>query len=332
MVQGIRPGQPQQTMTSTGKVTVTTSSSKQPSLFGNGQPEKFGGKHNTKRDPNAEQERAKNKFANTDAGKAASQARYDAAAAASRDRTAAARDEVKPPSKPKKELPYAPPCHHKHPPYPVADGFTVIGGSGITPFNKDCDIYCSLDHAGPVSMPWEAGGPYCFVFEIKNYGVPNNVESFKKLVTWLVGQVQKGRKVHVGCMAGHGRTGMVLAAMRMEMAGDKDAIMHVRNNYCDQAVETDGQIKWLMDHYDMNKAPPRVKKGGGTNVSASSVGAVRHGNWDDPFDTGFDKANTGRYDDIERQPQHTSWVANSPWLRELEGPAADLGDEAWYEV
>ena len=317
MVQAIRPGKPQ--------FTATTSSSKQPSLFGNGQDEKFGGTYNTKRDPNAEQERAKNKYAQTTAGKAAAQRRYDVA----REKEVAPREASKP------NVPPPTPCHHKHPPYPVADGYTVIGGSGIAPFNKDCEIYCSLDRAGLVSMPWETDGPYCFVFEVKNYGVPNNVEGFKKLVTWLAAQIKKGRKVHVGCMAGHGRTGMVLAALRMELTGDKDAIMHVRNNYCDQAVETAAQIKWLVDHYGMNTAPPRVNRGGGASVSATAVGAVKHGNWDDKddwddLDTGFARANVGRYDNIERKSQHTSWVANSPWLRELEGPPANLGDTAWY--
>mgnify|MGYP001615908168 CR=1 FL=1 len=254
-------------------------------------------------------------------------------------------------------------CHHTHPAYPVAEGFTVLGGSGISPFHTDCDIYVSFDKAtypGTRSLPWEAGED--FIFYIKNYGVPDDPAAFRKMVEWLAEQIKAGKKVHLGCMAGHGRTGMVLAALRMHMAGDKDAITHVRTNYCDQAMETDGQIKWLMTHWGVNVAPPRKKKYAESATTASKVGAIKNGVWDDhtpaskagnewfddPYDDpfGFDSANAGRFDapplpDLNaRTKDQTSWVANSPWQKEAEPvqlaatpetPPADLGDTPWYE-
>lgn len=310
MVQGIGPGKPQ----------VTIKQPTQQSLFGNGQEGKLS--NQPPRDLKAEEERAKAKFKNTTAGKhAGTTATYTPV-----------EKKAQKPAAPKAPPPA--PCHYKHPPYPVFEGFTVIGGSGIVPHVKDCDVYCSLDRAGDTSMPWDIG-PVRFVWEIKNYGVPTDVVGFKRMVTYLAEQIKKGKRVHVGCMAGHGRTGMVLAALRFEMAGDKDAIMHVRTNYCDQAVETDGQIKWLMDHYGMSKAPPRKSKHIQTSgsKSASEAGAFRKGDWDS-----FDTANNSRYDvetstasTEERAPHQNSWAANSPWLRELEGPPANLGEQAWYD-
>ena len=272
----------------------------------------------------AEEQRAKEKFAQTSAGKVAKPYGTALGPVDAAERAAA---------KPTK-VAYAPSCHLAHPPYPVFEDFTVIGGSGIFPHVKDCDVYCSLDRNGTTSMPWETGATR-FVWEIKNYGVPTDVAGFKHMVTYLAGKIKEGKKVHVGCMAGHGRTGMVLAALRFEMAGDPDAIMHVRNNYCNQAVEPDGQIKWLMDHYGMNKAPPREKKYKAASTSASSAGAFKKGDWADEFDT----ANEYRFDDngalpdtTPREPHQNSWAANSPWLKELEGPPAQLEeDKAWYE-
>lgn len=329
MVQGISKGKPQ--------VTITSS---QQSLFGNGQEGSLSGQP---RDPKAEEERAKAKFQKTQAGQTQAKAGvYGGANIDNAERAAAGNPQR---SMPKITKPAAPKvaaapyvqCHFKHPPYPVLEGFTVLGGSGISPHIKDCDVYCSLDHQGQSSMPWETGAVR-FVWEIKNYGVPNDVVGFKRMVDYLEAQIKAGKKVHVGCMAGHGRTGMVLAALRMQMAGDKDAIMHVRNNYCDQAVETDAQIKWLMDHYGMNKAPPRVKKYAAKPAGAAGQSFVK-GNWKDDFES----ANSGRVfeddDDFEstasteaRAPHQTSWAANSPWLRELEGPSANLTpDQTWYE-
>lgn len=191
-------------------------------------------------------------------------------------------------------------CHHKHPPYPVADGIVIYGGSGNHPHITDCDVYVGLDDGarpGRRSWPWETG--YDFVFPIKNFGVPASVDDFRALIDWLDGQLRGGKKVHVGCMAGHGRTGMVLAALRAKMHSPAQAIQHVRENYCKSAVETAGQVAWLVDHFgvdtaaasekyaDLGTAKPTWSKQANstsTGFVKTSGGAIKPSGWITPDD------------------------------------------------
>lgn len=235
------------------------------SLFGNGQDDRLANPADRKPSAADRQAAAAEKFSKTGEGQRL--------AAAPKGLPAPKQDK---PQAPKKHAGMS--CYHSHPPYPVAEGFVIYGGSGIRPSVDGCDVYVSLDNGrvpGPKSLPWEEGED--FIFHIKNFGVPENPKSFAKLIEHLEASLRAGKKVHVGCMAGHGRTGMVLAALRMKMAGDKDAIMHVRANYCDQVVETNEQIKWLVTHWGCNTAPPRVKRG-----SSGTGSGFTQGNWSPP--------------------------------------------------
>ena len=76
------------------------------------------------------------------------------------------------------------------------------------------------------------------------------------MVKWLAKQVEAGKKVHVGCIGGHGRTGLVLAALARVMIDEKDAIAYVRKNYCHKVVETTAQVNFLAKHWGIAKADP----------------------------------------------------------------------------
>lgn len=78
---------------------------------------------------------------------------------------------------------------------------------------------------------------------------PANFEEFDNMINWIQDQINDGKTVHVGCLGGHGRTGMVLSALVYKMLGIEDAITYVRENYCEEAVETSAQAKWLNTHY-----------------------------------------------------------------------------------
>jgi len=75
----------------------------------------------------------------------------------------------------------------------------------------------------------------------------------------LVALVAAGTDILIHCVGGHGRTGTMLVAMLCELAvkpwGKKtvDPIKWIRTNYCKRAVETDKQIDWLKDRYDIVK-------------------------------------------------------------------------------
>lgn len=73
----------------------------------------------------------------------------------------------------------------------------------------------------------------------------------------LVALVATGTDTLIHCIGGHGRTGTMLVAMLCQMEdkpwGKKkvDPIKWIRTNYCKKAVETNVQIDWLKDRYDI---------------------------------------------------------------------------------
>ena len=140
-------------------------------------------------------------------------------------------------------------CHESHPAL-VIPGTTlkIYGGSCLHPAVADADVYIGFDASmkqTPRSWPWKEGEE--FLFEIRDMDAPSNAQEFVKLVNWTAKQLQGGKKVHCGCIGGHGRTGTFLSALVCTMAGEKDAISYVREHYCDKAVESQTQVKFLAD-------------------------------------------------------------------------------------
>jgi hypothetical protein len=144
-------------------------------------------------------------------------------------------------------------CYQKHPALLLGQ-YEIYGGNAATPMVKDADLYVSL-HAGLscgwatetwdlykselACDAWESGGKIGEVsFAIPDGHAPQDADRFKALVSWLCTQLQAGKKIHVGCIGGHGRTGTVLAAITAQATGEKHAIEYVRNHYCHRAVET----------------------------------------------------------------------------------------------
>jgi hypothetical protein len=142
-------------------------------------------------------------------------------------------------------------CYESHKPLPVGE-HVIYGGSASWPVVKDADIYISLQDgstSGLISDPWDAR----HVIEIQHFindgGVPKDPVRFGKMITWICNQLQKGKKVHVGCIGGHGRTGMVLSAVVAHATGEKNATEYVRKHYCKKAVESEKQVKFLQEHF-----------------------------------------------------------------------------------
>ncbi|MDH5184908.1 MAG: hypothetical protein OEX12_13580 [Gammaproteobacteria bacterium] len=154
------------------------------------------------------------------------------------------------------------PCWTKHPPLPISvDGnvYHVIGGSctGHIPKVGEADVFLGFDFGmrrSELSKPWNKGVEV--YFPIKDMRVPDNMAEFTQLLDWLESRILNGQKVYMGCIGGHGRTGLVMAALVTQMTGDKDSINYVRNNYCKKAVESDEQINWLHTHFGIKKAEP----------------------------------------------------------------------------
>lgn len=168
-------------------------------------------------------------------------------------------------------------CFQTHPALKLPGTDLVIyGGSCTRPIVSDADVYIGFDYGMRFtqrSWPWKKGTE--FLFEIKDFHAPDNFEEFEKLVLWTKKQLEEGKKVHCGCIGGHGRTGTFLSAL-VSKFGEKDAITYVRDNYCKRVVESAGQVKFLEHHYGI-KPVAGAKEGApkSSNLPAVSGGATR---------------------------------------------------------
>jgi len=185
-------------------------------------------------------------------------------------------------------------CYHTHPPLKVVippeklkngqkdEMITYLyGGNCATPIVKDATIYVGLDYSMadyPSMYPWN-DGPIAVFFKIQDMSTPKDPDEFKKMIKWLADKVLEGEKVHVGCIGGHGRTGMVLSALVYELTGNNDAIAYVREHYCEKAVETDTQINFLHKHFGLKKVKA-VKAGFGFYGGYAGNGATVNGGVD----------------------------------------------------
>ena len=145
-------------------------------------------------------------------------------------------------------------CYMGHPPLTMpGTDLRVFGGSCSNPAVTEADVYvglCLSMKASARAWPWKVGTE--FLFAITDMCAPNNPTEFMKLMAWLKKQVDAGSKVHIGCIGGHGRTGMVLSAL-VSLYGEKGAISYVRENYCTKAVESREQVEFLHKHFGIAK-------------------------------------------------------------------------------
>jgi len=162
-------------------------------------------------------------------------------------------------SKSKSKIKSYAPCWHTHPVYKIGK-WEIVGGSCTSNY-PDVDIFIALDGGGKKgerSYPWNDGVD--IYFKIPDMGVPKDLGEFKKLISWTAKEMKKGKSVFVGCIGGHGRTGLFLAALTKHMIGDKDATTTVRENYCKKAVESSEQINWLNKHFGIKKVEGSKEK------------------------------------------------------------------------
>ena len=133
-----------------------------------------------------------------------------------------------------------PPKPHVHrTPVRFADGTTVMG----VRFLGD-DPYVRQDAPGfglYLDERWDPPWPHEHV-EWPDFGVPDDLDGLRRVLTDLLDRARKGQRVEVGCLGGHGRTGTALACLAVLTGTPANAaVAWVRANYCYKAVETDTQ-------------------------------------------------------------------------------------------
>jgi hypothetical protein len=102
---------------------------------------------------------------------------------------------------------------------------------------------------------WSAHGE---VIDWPDGGVPRDAEAAAGTIVEAFEAARDAKRVEVGCIAGHGRTGTVLACMAV-LAGvpAEDAVEWVREHYCEKAVEPPYQEPWVRWFAESFPAPRR---------------------------------------------------------------------------
>lgn len=178
---------------------------------------------------------------------------------------------------------HTPRCYESHPALSLGVA-EIYGGSCSNPFVKDADIYIGFDGSmirTRKQYPWEEGTE--FLYRIVDMAAPEDIVSFTKLLNWMMTQLVNGKKMHCGCIGGHGRTGTVLAALTKLMLDENDAITYVRENYCKKAVESEAQVRFLSKHFGIKEvAGAKIHIPNETGWTSLKGGATKHDKWSDP--------------------------------------------------
>ena len=177
-------------------------------------------------------------------------------------------------------------CYTKHTSLKFGKGI-LVGASCSCP-RDGFDIYIGLDSYMRLkhqTFPWDSEEDSVIEFQVSivDMGVPKSSKEFKKMIHWVCSQLHKGKRIHVGCIGGHGRTGMFIAAVRAEYIGDLDAGNWVRKHHCTRAIESQAQINFLHKHFGITKIKPLkthykgwVEKTGRTNKYKSPASSRVH--------------------------------------------------------
>jgi len=155
-----------------------------------------------------------------------------------------------------------PQCRHWREPVDLQDGVTVFASSWFDrPANAAVDLEWA-DVGFYLDGSWAQSTMLCspgfrpkfaryrpsklLVYPWPDLGVPREPARFKRALTWLLHQAAEGKRVEIGCVGGHGRTGSTLAALLiMQGMSPTAAVRKVRREYCDEAVETRSQVQML---------------------------------------------------------------------------------------
>ncbi len=84
----------------------------------------------------------------------------------------------------------------------------------------------------------------------RDYGLPSNyIVAFEAMLE-VIERAQRGEKVEIGCIGGHGRTGTALACIAVMLGmTPSEAIKHVRSQYCSHTLESEEQ-EWFVEWVD----------------------------------------------------------------------------------
>lgn len=150
-------------------------------------------------------------------------------------------------------------CYHYGVGVDIGDD-TIVHGSTLHSAESHYD---DMPEFGLYADPaWQPTWPSEFI-NWPDFGEPSYLLGAVHKIIHALFLAQKGSRVEIGCIGGHGRTGTILAVMTVMMGRDpKQAIYHIRKHYCEFAIETPIQAWFITAVYEMirgNKIPDRPK-------------------------------------------------------------------------
>lgn len=153
------------------------------------------------------------------------------------------------------------PCRHWRQPVEIEPGVTVHASAYMDRPSTDewewpeIGVYLSerwIEEMPMASFHWAGPtlGPCSQValLPCPDGSWPLYEKDTQRVLVYALEAARAGRFVEVGCHAGHGRTGLALAALMILAGSDaKTAMLNVWDDYCEQAIETIGQQQYLLD-------------------------------------------------------------------------------------
>lgn len=151
-------------------------------------------------------------------------------------------------------------CNHLNSEVVFLDGRIIVHASSC--YQRDLTDETPPDFGLYMDGMWTPMGP-AYLLGWKDYGLPYNWTWAAEAILDVYNKATVGKWVEVGCIAGHGRTGTVLACMAV-LAGHsaKDAVQYIRSTYCVRSVETKEQewfVAWFEAYMFGGTTPGRPK-------------------------------------------------------------------------
>lgn len=89
--------------------------------------------------------------------------------------------------------------------------------------------------------------PFVINSPIHDYSIPSSMEYFKKDVEKVANYLEEGKNIFIHCMAGHGRTGMGIAAVTMKVKGVSAEVgLRISKKAC-RGPEMESQVEFIKD-------------------------------------------------------------------------------------